>query len=62
VTNWPFAIALGVVCLLIVKQFFLARTIRVLEEKNFDLRFQIEMLEARRKGLVEVHPFTGDES
>jgi hypothetical protein len=53
--------ASAIVMALSIRQLYMSRTIRRLEEENFDLRFQIEVLEARSKGLVEVHPFKGDQ-
>lgn len=50
-----------IIILLSVWQLVLSRRIRTLEEENFDLRFQIEVLEARSRGLVEVHQFKGDQ-
>lgn len=43
--------------LLGIRHIFLARQLRLLQEENFDLRFQLEVLQARG---VAVHPFTGN--
>lgn len=52
-------ISSAMLLLLGIRNICMGRTIRLLEEENFDLRFQIEVLERRNKGLVEVHPFKG---
>lgn len=61
-TNWLFAIALAAVCLLIIRQFFMQRAIRLLEEEVFDLRFEIECLEAKEESRIPVTPFSGDKT
>ena len=58
-----FLVCSALVVLLSIRQFYMSRAIRILKEENFDLRFALEVAEAKAKGsFIEVHPYIGDKT